>query len=366
MEPLKEMFNPPFYKHFAGAFQRVYGKFDAAGFCREVTHDLASLELNQRLRRTSTVLKKYLPSSFSRAVAIMQDAAPLLKTGYTALVLPDFVGCYGVDHFELSMNALRYFTSFGSSEFAVREFIRRDPKRALAFMVDWAGDDNVHVRRLASEGSRPRLPWSFRLDAVIAQPELTAPILEKLKADSQLYVKKSVANHLNDISKDNPGYMLRTVEKWDMQNEHTRWIIRHACRNLIKKGDPQALQLFSFEKTVKVSVLNLRLSAQKLRLGEHLTFSFDVESRKASPQRLVIDYAVSYYRPSEKISKKIFKLKDVELSGRKKITLTKSQQFRNFTTRTHHEGKHVIEIMVNGKKMAEGSFFLKVPPAVVK
>lgn len=360
MEPLKEMFNKAFYQHFATVFAGVYKKFEKEKFVREVTAELAKLELNQRLRNTSVVLQKYLPGDYQKALAIIYDAAPLLRKGYTALVMPDYVGLYGKDHFDISLDALKYFTVFGSSEFAVREFIRMDHAKTLKVMNKWAEDENVHVRRLASEGSRPRLPWSFRLDAIIKKPELTKSILEKLRTDKELYVKKSVANHLNDISKDNPEYMLKLVKSWDHSNADTKWIIKHASRNLIKKGDKDSLAIFDFEKNVKVNVNKLKISSPVVRLGEELQFEFEIESQKNTPQKLVVDYAVHYFKARGVTSKKIFKLKEITLKPGQKIAFKKTQMFKDLTTRKHHSGKHMLEILVNGKVMGAKEFKLVI------
>lgn len=360
MEPLKEMFNKNFYVHFAGVFANVDKNFNAPAFVKDVTKDLDTLELNARLRNTSQKLKKYLPSDYKRSIDVLFKAAPSLRTGYTALVLPDFVSLYGKDHFDLSMEALKYFTGFGSSEFAIREFLKTDLKKTLKVMNEWAEDKNVHVRRLSSEGSRPRLPWSFRLDEIIKDPKLTTSILEKLKADEELYVKKSVANHLNDISKDNTDYMVRLVKSWDYSNPNTQWIIKHASRNLIKNGHADSLAIFSFEKNVKVSVDKFKLDKSSIKLGEQIQFEFTVTSKKSTPQKLVIDYAVHYPKSSGSLSRKIFKLKEINLQPAQKIHIAKKQLFKDLTTRKHYGGKHSIEVLVNGKVLASREFTLSV------
>ena len=246
MEPLKEMFNQAYFEKLAAVLGTEL-KIDRKGFLEFATHDLNGLSLNQRMRRASETLQMHLPPDFKKSVKILMQVAPKMQRGYTSLVFPDFVGLYGKQHFDVSMDALKYFTSFGSSEFAVREFLRADFEKALQVMKTWATDNNVHVRRLASEGSRPRLPWSFKLQQVIDDPGLTTPILNALKSDKELYVKKSVANHLNDIAKEHPEYMLSTVGKWNQGDPHTAWIIRHGSRSLIKSGHPGALGLFNFK-----------------------------------------------------------------------------------------------------------------------
>ncbi len=361
MEPLKEMFNAQFYKDFARVFGNVDSAFNTTSFLSNVTQGMETLSLNGRLRNTSVVLRKHLPSDYPKALAVLYAAAPSLQTGYTALVLPDFVALYGKDHFELSMEALQYFTTLGSAEFAVREFLKADLAKTLKIMQRWAEDKNYHVRRLASEGSRPRLPWSFKLTEIIKQPALTQGILEKLNADEELYVRKSVANHLNDHSKDNAPYMLQLVNNWDKGNKHTAWIIKHAIRSLVKKGDSDALRIFGFNNEVSVRLEDLAVDKTSLQLGDFLHFTFQLTSQGLQPQKLVVDYAIHYQKAGGSLSKKVFKLKAITLLPGQTITFTKKQFFQDLTTRKHYPGKHVVEILVNGNSMGRADFMLRLP-----
>lgn len=348
-DALKEMFNKEFYSHLAFELHKANKHFHPDKFVKDVTSDIKHLSLNERMRNTSLVLKKHLPTDYKKSIEIFHKTIPNLHRGYTTLIFPDFVGLYGHDNFKISMEALKYFTEFGSSEFAIRTFLKRDFNKTIKVMTLWAEDKNFHVRRLASEGSRPRLPWSFKLDAVIKKPDLTLLILEKLKADSEPYVKKSVANHLNDISKDNARWMLRVLGTWDKTNANTLWIIKHASRNLIKKGNKQTLSLFDFEKDVKAGVINFKSDKPRLQLGDTLQFEFDIRSQKPKPQKLVVDYAIHYYKKSGILSPKIFKLKELLLPANGTVHLSKKHRFQDFTTRKHYPGKHIIEILINGK-----------------
>ncbi|MDH4471075.1 MAG: DNA alkylation repair protein [Fluviicola sp.] len=360
MEPLKELFNRAFYEQFADAFTNVYTGFERNQFVKDVTKNFEPLSLNERMRNTSVVLQKHLPADYEKALEIMFAAVPTLKTGYTTLVFPDFVSQFGLKHQQLSLEALKYFTGFGSSEFAIRVFLKKDFENTLKTMVEWAGDENHHVRRLASEGSRPRLPWSFKLPQVIENPKITQPILEQLKADPELYVRKSVANHLNDFSKDNPDYMLDLVGSWDRSHPHTAWIVKHGTRTLIKKGNAGSIAVFGFEKEVKLRVENFRLVSSDLKLGDVLDFSFDLVSEKQTSQKLVVDYIIHYRKSAGDLSPKVFKLKELNLEPNQRITLSKKQRIQDFTTRKHYAGEHVLEIQVNGVVMATKVFQLIV------
>lgn len=361
MEPLKEMFNPAYYTHLAGSIKKNYPLFERDLFINEATHNLKILSLNQRLRNTSVVLKKYLPDNYNAALEILKEVITQQQRGYTTLVFPDYVSLYGLDFFEASMKALKFFTIFGSSEFAIRVFLKKDFKKTINLMEQWANDTNVHVRRLASEGSRPRLPWSFKLEEVIKNPHSTQKILDTLKSDSELYVKKSVANHLNDISKDNPDYMINVVKHWDKKNIHTAWIVKHASRTLIKKGNAKTLDVFDFEKKPLVVIEKFKIQKAKIKLGEKLQFDFKIKSLKNKSQKLVVDYIIHYKKKSDRNSQKVFKLKEINLQSKQTVAINKSQLFKNFTTRKHHSGKHLIEIMINGTVVAKKEFSLIVP-----
>lgn len=352
------MFNRRFYERFADVLKSADAGFDKAGFLKLIHKDLDELSLNQRMRRTSESLKQVLPTDFRKAIQILKKAIPHTHPGYTNLVFPDFVGLYGHDDFSVSMEALKYFTQFGSSEFAIREFLRRDFEKTISVMKTWAEDTNHHVRRLASEGSRPRLPWSFKLDAVVKDPSLTMPILEVLNQDQELYVRKSVANHLNDISKEHPDYMLSQINKWNKQNPHTAWIIKHASRTLIKKGHAGSLSVFEFEKEAKVAIRNFKVHPKRIKLGEPLHFSFDLVSQKKKTQKLVVDYVIHYRKKAGDLSPKVFKLKELELAAGQTLHLTKKQMIKDFSTRKHFKGEHLIEIQVNGQRLLRDSFVL--------
>lgn len=360
MEPLKEMFNRVFYERFAAEFKKADPNFDKSGFIKEVTKDLDTLSLNQRLRRTSETLQGFLSSDFRKAVGAMRKVIPNTPGGYTNLVFPDFVGLYGHNDFETSMQALKYFTQFGSSEFAIREFLRRDFDSTIEVMKGWAKDKNHHVRRLASEGSRPRLPWSFKLDRVIKDPSLTISILQTLNQDPELYVRKSVANHLNDISKENPEFMLDAVRGWEKSHPHTAWIIKHASRTLIKKGHAGSLSVFDFEKDARVKIEKFRLNKSRLKLGEALVFEFELVSAKKKQQKLVVDYIIHYRKKLGELSPKVFKLKELDLGAGQSMRISKKQVFKDFTTRKHFKGEHILEIQVNGKKLHQEKFYILI------
>ncbi|MBL7919347.1 MAG: DNA alkylation repair protein [Bacteroidia bacterium] len=360
MEPLKEMFNKRFYTQFAAEFNRADKNFKAEQFIKEMLLGLEPLSLNERMRKTSHTLKKYLPPDYKKSIAIMKQVIQNTPRGYTNLVFPDFVGQYGHDDVDTSLDALKHFTQFGSSEFAIREFLKRDFNKTIKVMNQWAKDKNAHVRRLASEGSRPRLPWSFKLDHVIKNPQSTQSILDALKQDEELYVRKSVANHLNDHSKDNTDFMLQVLKAWDKKHPHTAWILKHASRSLIKKGDANSLALFDFEKDVKIKLEKFKIKNSKVKLGSNLEFEFTLTSQKTKTQKLVVDYIIHYRKKGKELSPKVFKLKELDLKPKESIPISKKQMIKDFTTRKHFAGEHFLEIQVNGKVYGKLKFNLSL------
>ncbi len=355
---LKEMFNEARYRKMARDVAAVFPKFDQRRFLKLTLPDLKPLALLQRLRRASEALRVTLPEKYPAALAVLRDVAPGYGEGFTALVLPDFVGLYGREDFDRSLDALRFFTQFGSSEFAIREFLRLDLPRTLRVMTKWSRDKDEHVRRLASEGCRPRLPWSFQLRELINDPSPVAPILENLRADPSLYVRKSVANHLNDITKDHPAWVLERLGRWDLENKHTAWIAKRALRTLIKKGDRAALAVIGAGARADIQLGSFAVAPRQLKLGDELTMKCALASTARQPQRLVIDYVIHYVKQSGTASEKVFKWKEVTLAPGAVLELAKRQRIRDFTTRKHHAGEHRVELMVNGERVASGGFLL--------
>ena len=357
---LKEIFNRERLRHFAVETAAIWPDFDQKRFMRLATAGLDKLGIMQRMRQTAVSLHETLPDDFRKALPILKELAPRIGHGFAAITLSEFVALYGPNHFKLSLDALKFFTRFGSSEFAIRHFLVADFDSAIAAMYRWAEDESEHVRRLASEGSRPRLPWSFQLKNLIADPSPTGPILERLKSDPSLYVRKSVANHLNDIGKDHPDLLVERVSGWNLEDKSTAWIVRHALRTLIKKGDARALALIGTTGKAQVRIEHFAVTPAKIALGERITLNARLSSTSAKTQRLVIDYAVHYAKKNG-ISRKVFKLREIELVPGASAEFAIGQTVKDFTTRKHNAGFHHVELMVNGEVLAESGFDLRMP-----
>lgn len=355
---LKEIFNLERLQHIAEEMSAVYPSFDAKGFLKHARRDLDGLSVMQRMARISESLHAVIPLDYAHTLKHLYALAPRLNSGFVSLFLGHYVASYGLDDFQRSMAALKYFTTFGSAEFAVRAFLLKDFERTLAVMQQWSLDDNEHVRRLASEGSRPRLPWSFRLAQVQANPRLCASILENLKADSSLYVRKSVANHLNDITKDHPDWVLQVIESWSLDTPHTAWIARHALRSLIKQGNTRALTIIGAGARAEVKIHQFKVEPAVIRLGERINLSFTLESLASAPQKLVVDYAIDYVKSAGHSAAKVFKLKAFTLGAGERHTVLRGQHIRDMTTRKHYPGQHTVHVLVNGERLGSTGFEL--------
>lgn len=364
---LKEtLFNARRFRHVAEEVAAVYPDFDFNRFLTLTLPQIPELSLMARLDLMSTALHSTLPGDFRAAVGILRKLAPRINAGFVTLALPRFVALYGTDDFEFSLDALKFFTRFGSSEFAVREFIRLDPARTLAVMREWADDADEHVRRLACEGCRPRLPWSFRLEMLVDDPEPVFPILEALMDDPSVYVRKSVANHLNDITKNHPERVLRFLSGRSLENPRTARIVKQALRTLIKKGDARALALIGAGEAPRLAVTRFIVAPATVRIGDDVRIAVEMNSTAPAAWRLVVDCAVHYVKQSGATSEKVFKWKEFLFAPGASVSLDRKLRIRNFTTRVHHAGTHKVELVVNGARVASGLFELLTEAAPKK
>ncbi len=342
----------------ADAVKPHYARFDKRKFVRLVLDDaFKDLELKQMMRHTTECLHQTLPKSYERAVQVLMKAAPKVS-GFDAMCLPDFVELYGLDNWDPSMEALACFTKYSSSEFAIRPFLMKDAERGMAFMEKLAGDSDPNLRRFASEGCRPRLPWAVALPEFKRDPTPILPILDKLKDDESEFVRKSVANNLNDISKDHPDRILELCERWQGKSERTDWIVKHACRTMLKAGNRKAMRLFGFGAPKHIGVAKFKLDRKSLTIGGQLQFTFVVKvgTKKACKARL--EYIVYFARPGKKVGMKVFQIAENTYDPGEHI-VKKKHSFADLSTRKHHPGKHELAIVVNGVEKARQAFSLR-------
>jgi 3-methyladenine DNA glycosylase AlkC len=349
-EPLKNMYNATFFDTFTSAFQAAHPTFDRTTFLARIYDaQWESRELKDRMRHISLTLGEYLPKGYRTALEIIRRAAPALDGfPFANIVFPDFVEVYGLDDWDASIAALELFTQQSSAEYAVRPFILKDPERMMAQMLAWTQHESHHVRRLASEGCRPRLPWAMALPKFKRDPSPILPILEALKQDDSEYVRRSVANNLNDIAKDHPQVVIDVLQRWrSIDTPEIRWMIERALRTLIKQGHVEALSLLGYSAPA-FALKNLMVTPETITLGSEVSISFELESHSETMQNLVIDYVVYHQRANGQLTPKVFKLTKRELNAGESVLIQKRHSFRPITTRRYYAGEHAIEIQING------------------
>ncbi|WP_238650272.1 hypothetical protein [Paenibacillus piscarius] len=364
-EPLKAMYNQEFLRGFGMKVQAAYPPFEPERFVAAVMKESwEALELKGRMRRITETLGSFLPQRYEEALEIMY-AIDEECVGFPYLFFPDFVEVFGgrEEHFELSMAALERFTPKSSAEFAVRPFLLRDPQRTMARMLVWAEHPGEHVRRLASEGSRPRLPWGQALPMFKRDPSPVLPVLEKLKADPSLYVRKSVANNLNDIAKDHPDIVRDTARRWMGSNAHTDWIVRHGCRSLIRKADPEIMALFGYAPEESgaplVSAAVIAIDPDGLHIGDSCELRYALTVREGESVRIRVEYGIDFVKARGQTSRKLFLLSDRTVPGGSRLTGTRTHRWADLTTRKHYPGEHRITLLVNGREAASTSLLLR-------
>lgn len=359
-ESLKDKYlNEEFFRGLSADLKSVYPTFNKKKFYQQCITPLDQLELMQRITHLTHTVAAHLPDNYKKSIAVLYELSEIIDEKFGYLFMPEFISTYGINDYTTSIKALRDFTHHSSSEFAIRDFLKLDFDRTIKHMQEWTEHEHEHIRRLASEGSRPRLPWGCKLQQVIDKPVLTWKILNKLRNDDSKYVQKSVANHLNDISKDNPDWMIKKISKWNQKNKNTAWITKHGCRTLIKQGHQPALTLFDV-KPAEVKLTKLQLEKNKISLGDFIEFSFTIENLSKKNQKLVIDYNIHFVKNNGGTQPKTFKLKAIDQAMAEKSSLRKKHQFKLMTTRKLYSGKHVLEIMINGKSVGKKSFLLDI------
>lgn len=364
-EQLKLWYDPIFFEYLCKVLKKVIPDFNDTQFIHSIFDtDWPDLELKQRTRKVTLALHRILPKDYSQAVNFIVNISNTYleekydKPLYPLIFLPDYVELYGLNQFEKSMEAIEQITQLISAEFAVRPFILKYPKESMHQMMRWSRHENHNVRRLASEGCRPRLPWAMGLPAFKKDASPILPILENLKKDISPYVRRSVANNLNDIAKDHPDLVLKIARHWKNTSPETDWILKHGSRTLLKQGHSSALRFHGFDSTLKTKVSLLKWPQKKIKIGDTAAFSFSVSNEEKKKSNLRIEYAITYVTASGKSSRKVFKVSEQVIYPGEQITLTRKQRFTDFTTRKHFPGKHLLEIVVNGKSKASLSFKL--------
>jgi len=366
-----ELFNPKKVNQIATEIKNVYKVFEQTSFEKETVEAFENLELKERITHIRDMLAKYLPNDYQEATTIILKAVPSEldpnKTDddfgdFIYAPYGDFVATFGCteEHLAFSLNALREITKRFSVEYAIRDFINTFPQETFAVLQECSVSDNYHERRMASEGTRPKLPWGKKLTTNYTEP---IELLDNLYSDSTRFVTRSVANHLNDIAKIDADLVIETLKRWKSANKQNKkemdFIINHALRTLIKDGNAEALKLLGYSSEPKISVNNFQLTDIEVQVGEYLEFSFDIEAQ--NDEALIVDYIIYFQTKAGKLSPKVHKIKKLNLKKGKQITISKQHLFKaNMTTRKLYSGEHRLVLQINGKSYYDILFYLSV------
>jgi len=355
-EALKNYYSEEIVNSIAKDCKILHRDFDVALYVNTVLHnDWDQLELKQRMHRIAKVFEEFFPNDYQDSINILLSVAKNYS-GLVHMCFPDYVEQYGLNDFDISMNALEQLTEGSTSEFAIRPFIIKYPVETMARMKLWSKSKNEHIRRLASEGCRPRLPWAMALPNYKKDPAEVIAIILNMVDDKSLYVRRSVANNLNDISKDNPNVVIEIAKKYLGKSKNIDWAIKHACRGLLKQGNKKILYLFGYKESKHLEVNNLIID-KKAMLGEKFNFQFEINTKKKQLGMLRIEFIIEFMKANGKLAGKIFKISEGLYSGKNK-QINKYFSFKLISTRKYYLGEHKISIVINGDKIKTASFQL--------
>lgn len=361
---LKDLYSPAFYNRFADVLTTSVPSFNKSKFIKAIYNDgFANMELKQRMKHTTKVLHGFFPEDYKQSVKLIEviiNKLREIKVGEDSLpymLLPDYIETYGLDDYKTSIKALEFITQFVSCEFAVRPFLIKYGDKMLAQMTVWSKHKSYKVRRFASEGSRPRLPWAMAVPALKQNPEVVIPLLENLMNDPHEWVRKSVANNINDIAKTHPEIVLAIAKKWKGFSKETDAIIKHGSRTLLKKGHADILNHYGLNgKNIELD--NLKILTLKVKVGDALAFSFSIKNNNKTAQTVRLEYAIYYRMKNGLPSKKVYKISERILQKGEALQINRKQSFKLITTRTFYNGVHQLGIIINGEEKAVKAFEL--------
>lgn len=359
-EPFKNFLNDRVVADLGQRLQRAGAAFDRDRFDTIALAGLDALELKARAMQIADALEASLPCDFAAAADVLDAAIDGGLAGWALWPVGEYVARRGLATPERALQVLRHLTPGLTAEWAIRPFIVRHPALTFATLARWCSDPNEHVRRLVSEGSRPRLPWGLQLKGLIADPSPTLPLLEALLDDPSDYVRRSVANHLNDVAKDHPALVAQWVERHlPGATPERRALLRHASRTLIKRGDARMLRAWGLGAPLR-GTARIEVAPARIRLGDSLTLQVTLQPRGRAAQTLVVDYAVHHVKANGGTTPKVFKGWSVELPPGAERVLRKTHPVRPITTRRYFSGAHRVELLINGRCVAEAEFELRV------
>ncbi|MFN5629970.1 MAG: DNA alkylation repair protein [Bacteroidota bacterium] len=361
---LKDLYKKKFYNSFSIVLENHIPDFDKKKFITMIfSSDFEAMELKERMRHTATTLHHFLPDDFEHSITIIKNCIHQIQSkdnGWGSieyLFFPDYIERFGINHYEISATAIEFVTQFITCEFAVRPFIIKYPNKILSQLKKWAKHPNAKVRRLATEGIRPRLPWAMALPEFKRDPSQVLEILEILKNDESEFVRRSVANNLNDISKDHPALVIEIAKRWKGISVETDNIIKHASRTLLKQGHTDILNHFGLDSK-NILVENFKIGNSNLKIGDNLSFSFELQNLDKKSKYIRLEYAIYFLRQNGTYGKKVFKISEREFEKNSLTQVSKNHSFRVITTKKYYLGKQYVSIIINGKESKKTEFYL--------
>lgn len=352
---LKHVYDDHFFSVYTNALKVALPHFNLDLFMADVKDDTwESKELKQRMAHLVFYTGRLLPTQNQEKILIIYSLVnELRKNGvkdqnFPYLFMADLIPATMLDDLYLSIPAMEFMTILTSFEFAGRPYFVNYPLEMMTQMLKWSKHTHPYVRRYASEGCRPRLPWGLQLKQFVIDPSPIIPILENLKDDPSEYVRKSVANNLNDISKDHPDLVIDIIKKWKGKTKNTDWIVKHASRTLLKKGHHEVLDIFGTSSKTLFELTHFEISHEQIALGNTLSFDFKIINKEPKSAKFRIEYVIHFVKSNGHRSKKIFKIAEPLISEGDILTGTKKHKFIDLTTRKHYAGPHKIALVVNG------------------
>jgi len=360
--PLKDSVDLEVIDELARRFAAVDERFDADSFISGTAPQLGGLELKARIELIARQLRASLddeyPTALADIVSVARARPPI--DGWAAWPLPTVIELFGLDHPDASLAAMEHVTKRMSCEFAVRPFLRDHFDATYTRLEAFTSRHDERVRRLPSEGTRPRLPWGMKVPRLVDDPEPGIALLERLRHDPSETVRRSVANHLNDVAKDHPVLVVDTVAGWLNEAGTDRRMVSHALRTLVKRGDPAALAVLGFTTDARVEIDGFEVTPSVVEMGDHIVLHAEVRSTATARQRLVVDFVIHHVNASGDTSPKVFKWTTFDLEPGGGRTLEKRRLIQQASTRTYRAGTHAVELQVAGRVVAASSFDVRL------
>ena len=374
-EAFKNFYNKQFFDRFTKDLKCVINDLDEHKFislCMD--DDWEYREYKQRITHIATVLKKFLPTDYKDTIAKiieLLDYVEKTQPGFSEIndekfglileygaILDNYIEQYGLSDFETSVKAIEKITQFTSCEFVTHPFIVKYPDKMMKQMLIWSKHEHWGVRRLASEGCRPRLPWAMSLPDLKKDPTPIIPILENLKNDPARFVRLSVANNLNDIAKDNPEIVIELAKRWYGESKEVNWIIKHGCRTLLKQGNSEIMELFGLGSVKNINIDNFQILTPTVKVGNSLEFSLKILNDNSKKVKIRLEYGIYYQKANGTLVKKVHKISEKEYPANSTTPITRKHSFKIVTTRKLHPGLHQVSVIINGTEFEKHDFIL--------